>query len=554
MRRKVIKMKSSAKSKIIILITLGIIFALSPIINSNLIFSAVNSDNGNDVINLDNNNLRSSKVSGRIHINGNSGWSSAKTAGICTGDGTYSEPYVIEDFVIDGGGSESCILIENSNVYFRIENCTVYNSGGITPYWGYAGIRLNNTKNGNLNYNNCSSNNFFGILLFYGNNNTISGNTANNNIYIGIHLLNSDNNTISGNTANNNPDSGINLGETDDTIVSGNLVLNNGAGIFLDDSNYIRILNNTVNHNNASGIGLGNTNNNGQLINNNCSFNGEGITFESNCENNTVQGNIINSNTEYGINLMVSSNNDIEENIVNNNGNMGINLDPRSSYNEIVNNTVNFNGWLGIHMQANSTHNLILSNNCSFNNQGISVRTPNNTISGNYVVNNSGYGIHLWNSDSGPNAISNNITRNFVKYNNYGILLAGASALNIIKGNQIIDNTGTGVMISAGCFDNLLFNNTFINNIYANAEDNGNNNNWNSSTLGNYWDDYSGADANDDGIGDTPYDIPGTASAQDNFPIWDDGPEFEIPGYNLILLLGILSVVAITLIKKLKKY
>ena len=438
MRRKVIKMKSSAKSKIIILITLGIIFALSPIINSNLIFSAVNSDSGNDVINLDDKNLKLSKISGPIYINDNNpsdNWSVAKDAGICTGDGTYSVPYIIEDFVIDSAGSGDCIVIENSDVYFRIENCTLYDSGG-------------------------------------------------------------------------SPDH---------------------SGIFLQDTT------------------------NGQLINNNCSFNKFGITFDGNCENFTIQGNIINNNTDFGMNLMVSSNNDIEENIVNFNGAMGINLDPRSSYNEIVNNTVNFNGWLGIHMQDNSSNNLILSNNCSYNSEGISVRTQNNTISGNYIESNSGYGIHLWNSDSIHNTLSNNFTRNFIKYNNYGILL-DAGALNIIEGNQIIDNSGTGVAISAGCFDNLIFNNTFINNTNANAIDNGNNNNWNSSTLGNYWDDYSGVDANDDGIGDTPYDITGTASSQDNFPIWDDGPEFKIPGYNLILLLGILSVVAITLSKKIKKY
>ena len=203
-------------------------------------------------------------------------------------------------------------------------------------------------------------------------------------------------------------------------------------------------------------------------------------------------------------------------------------------------------------MQDNSSNNLILSNNCSYNSEGISVRTPNNTISENYIESNSGSGIHLWNSDSIHNTLSNNFTRNFIKYNNYGILL-DAGALNIIEGNQIIDNADSGVLISAGCFDNLIFNNTFINNLDANAEDNGINNTWSRGTLGNYWDDYSGVDANDDGIGDTPYDITGTASSQDKFPIWDDGPEFKIPGYNLYVLLGILPIVAIVLSKKIKK-
>ena len=400
MRRKISKMKSNLKSKIIILITVGIFLALLPI-NTNI---------HSDGIAFDNDILKTSAVSGKISINGNSGWASFKAAGNCTGNGIYSDPYVIEDLEIDGGGTGDCILIQNSDVYFRIENCTLYDSVGSPDHSG--------------------------ILLKY----------------------------------------------------TGN----------------------------------------GTIFENNCSFNRFGITFDPNCENNTIQGNSINSNTEYGINIYESSNNCIEENIVNSNGNMGINLDPNSQYNEIVNNTVNFNGWLGIHMQANSTNNLILSNNCSFNNEGISVRTPNNTISGNFVEYNSGYGIHLWNSDSGPNALSNNITKNIVKYNNYGFLLDGSSAFNVIEGNQIIDNTGTGVAINAGCFDNLIFNNTFINNLYANAEDDGSNNNWNSTALGNYWDDYSGKDADDDGMGDTPYTIPGTTGSQDNFPIWWDAPIISI--------------------------
>ena len=71
--------------------------------------------------------MKISAVSGKIHINNN--WSDAKVAGICTDSSTYSDPYIIEDLEIDGGGSGSCIFIENSNIPFRIENCTIYNSG-----------------------------------------------------------------------------------------------------------------------------------------------------------------------------------------------------------------------------------------------------------------------------------------------------------------------------------------------------------------------------------------------------------------------------------------
>jgi len=231
---------------------------------------------------------------------------------------------------------------------------------------------------------------------------------------------------------------------------------------------------------------------------------------------------------------MESSNNYIMENTVNNNGNMGINLSPNSSYNEIVDNIVNFNGF-GIHFNDNSANNLILDNNCSHNIYGIIVRTPNNTISGNYVEYNSVVGMHFWSADAYNNTQNNNITRNFIYNNNYGIkftievggFFGSESALNMFEGNRISDNT-RGFEIDAGCNDNLIFNNTFSDNSDANAVDNGNNNNWNSSTLGNYWDDYTGKDTKDDGVGDTPYSISGAAGSQDNYPIWWDAPVISV--------------------------
>ncbi|GAG82682.1 unnamed protein product, partial [marine sediment metagenome] len=141
-------MKSNAKLKIIILITLGIIFALALIITANLSFNTAN----DDVINLDKENPKTSEISRKIHIINNSGWVDFRNAGNCTGSGTYSDPYVIEDLEIDGEGSGNSILIENSNVYFKIVNCTLYNAE-----WGSeAGIGLLNVNNSQLIGNNCS--------------------------------------------------------------------------------------------------------------------------------------------------------------------------------------------------------------------------------------------------------------------------------------------------------------------------------------------------------------------------------------------------------------
>jgi hypothetical protein len=85
--------------------------------------------------------LRIAQISDPIIINNN--WSDAEIAGICTGSGTWSNPYVIEDLIIDGKNSSNCILIQNSNEFFRIENCILYNSSSA---FFTGGIKLNNVK------------------------------------------------------------------------------------------------------------------------------------------------------------------------------------------------------------------------------------------------------------------------------------------------------------------------------------------------------------------------------------------------------------------------
>ena len=64
---------------------------------------------------------------------------------------------------INGKNFGTCITIENSNFFFRIENCKVFNSG---PDVHDAGIKLCNVTNGIINNNICSNNNQTGILLY----------------------------------------------------------------------------------------------------------------------------------------------------------------------------------------------------------------------------------------------------------------------------------------------------------------------------------------------------------------------------------------------------
>ncbi|MFW9999648.1 MAG: NosD domain-containing protein [Candidatus Hodarchaeota archaeon] len=255
----------------IIFTTIGIFFVFLLIINSNLIFNTLHKEKNNNQIGVDDSNLNFSALSGRIHIDNN--WTAAKSAGICTGSGTYSDPYIIEDLEINAGMVGSCIWIQDTTEYFKIVNCTLYNSG-----WNYAdaGILFGaNVDNGqlinNTIYNLYNSNT--GIILESCYNCTLSGNIVSNFIYDGMRIT-----------------------YTTNTTISDNNVQGNNFGIKLGDCSYINISGNIANNNDHSGIYL------------------------SVCNNNIVSGNNVKFNDAFGIDIDSSTNVTITENYLINNG------------------------------------------------------------------------------------------------------------------------------------------------------------------------------------------------------------------------------------------
>jgi len=97
------------KSKLNVVLTIfGINFALSPMCDNIINFNAGGSNRGleyGDDINLDNEILKISRTSGKIHLTHS--WFAAKATRICTDSGAYSDSNVIEDLVINGGGGLS---------------------------------------------------------------------------------------------------------------------------------------------------------------------------------------------------------------------------------------------------------------------------------------------------------------------------------------------------------------------------------------------------------------------------------------------------------------
>jgi len=341
-------MKLKTKTRIIFLMALGILFAVSPIvINYNLNFNNDKSSEYNDEIQLDNKNLQISATSGKIHIDNN--WTAAKALGICTGNGTYMEPYGIVDLVIDAGNSGNCILIENSNMYFKIENCTLYYSG---PGLYNAGIKLNNVLNGHLINNDCSTNYGVGIGLYQSQNITIVGNMANNNVEFGLFLEVSHNN-----------------------IISENMLQENSAGMYLGLSNNNKILNNLAFKNDLRGIYLSSSSNNNTIMNNNVTYNHDNGIDISDSHDIKIVGNFANHNGGNGIFLLKSNVNTVSGNNVSYNLFAGLYL-WRSNNNIIVMNTITTNE-VGIYLYY-SRYNNILNNIFNGNGENIHEVLPIN--------------------------------------------------------------------------------------------------------------------------------------------------------------------------------
>ncbi len=191
--------------------------------------------------------------------------------------------------------------------------------------------------------------------------------------------------------------------------------------------------------------------------------------------------------------------------------------------------------YAGIYIESNQN---IINNNYIFENRrGIFLNNSNsNSITYNIFIDNdigiitfnSNYNIISNNEMSGSQTIyninlydsSNNIiTDNFLEYSMTGIIFYNSNN-NLVTGN-FIRKCSYGIFFTSiyPSLDNYIYHN----NLYLNTEnvrDYGElTTHWDNGYPdgGNYYDDYTGEDANNDGFGDTPYDIlPGYT--KDSYP------------------------------------
>ena len=436
-------------------------------------------------------------------------------------------------------------------------NCTdsiVTNSSGIALYYSNNISVRNNKKISDL---------YDGIYIYNSDYNNISRNVI-SDCFKGINVETSDFNDIINNTLRNNNEYAIYFHESSNTNISENKMYECGIGIDAEDGSLEEIMSHNFDSNNYVNDGKLYYYESENYLNNN-NFTNAGQIILANCTGATI------SNLNTSVILYYSSDNEITDINVSHYFNYGIYLH-RSHRNNITHCLINENS-MGMLIRISNNNNI--SNNIVYNNLGTGswefwhIEDPgngifltsshNNIVSYNWLENNTYNGLSLRHSDNND-VIGNNISHNnyggiysyygdnneinksrILQNDGYGLFLKGSNS-NTIFENLITNNSNSGILLESSdnneiisndlCYneygaylDSLSNGNTFyLNNLTGNFILNAyqaTGNNWNSATIGNYWDDYTGKDTNDDNIGDGVHNF-GTGT--DNLPIWWDAP------------------------------
>jgi parallel beta-helix repeat protein len=384
--------------------------------------------------------------------------------------GTYYENVIInkkvslvgEDrgtTIIDGSGNGNVVRMTSAANTANISAFTLRNGRGINDG---AGIDVQSSSNHTIT-GNIITDNQRGLRLQFSHYNVICDNEITSNIETGIELRSSHWNSIFGNTASGN---GLNIwiiGSSTNSI-AGNEVADGDWGICLTDS-----FNNTLRNNNMN--------------QNRFNFAVQGARVQDYIHDIDFS-NLVNGKAVYYIvgkkNLVIDT----------------------SAYPEV--------GYIGI---VNCENMTVTNLNLEANEEGIKLVNTTGSLIKNLQINGVSVGISI---EFG--SCNNTVSKNVVLWcEMVGIYLHGSSSYNVIYENQVTClNSGIRTLDSSD--NNLVYHNTFFQ-YFPQQMGFGSTNTWDNGypSGGNYWSDYTGVDANSDGIGDTPYVI--DSNNQDNYPL-----------------------------------
>lgn len=306
----------------------------------------------------------------------------------------------------------------------------------------------------------------------------------------------------------------------------------NYRGIYFDpngDSDHNRFENITSCYNREEGLYFSSSSSEQAdhllLTNSTFSFNGDDgadlyyVTDYALVENNTFEGNV-----DYGLRVYGSSSSNAEFTNITCNV-MKANEDQGAYFYYMTNSVVDNNTFsdnLDYGVDLHYGDGCILENNTASGNSldGIYVYDSDDVdVLSNHAEENGDDGIYVYKglqSSFNGEIAWNNISKN----DGYGLNLQ--SDYHGIHNNTLFKNVEYGLYCS-GTYgdDNEILDNVFIENNGGDVQalDNERNNDWDDGKNGNYWSDHQTPDKDRNGIVDTAYAIPGTATSRDNYPL-----------------------------------
>ena len=198
-------------------------------------------------------------------------------------------------------------------------------------------------------------------------------------------------------------------------------------------------------------------------------------------------------------------------------------------------------------LRLHGSKNTARNNTLTGSSYGIEVRGSSNTISENKIsialaieLNSADANVIARNSLTGGIWLFANCSNNIIVGNNitdstYHVAIRITyGSNNTVYGNYMANNQVAVSLDDDGALDNTFYGNTFATNsckVSVYTADVAESTRWDNGTIGNYWSNYTGTDANGDGVGDTPYTVigykwdnnvngdVGFVSTQDNYPL-----------------------------------
>jgi parallel beta-helix repeat protein len=398
-----------------------------------------------------------------------------------------------------------------------------------------------------------------GILVMSGNN-VIEGNNIYNN-FNGVYSENSKNSTYSDNIVYNNKYDGISIYRANGNVIKGNNVHDNYKGIYLNYSTNSEVSGNDVQKNDKYGIELNHSDSN-LVTKNEVSQNKEGgimVVFSS--DNNLLSYNTINENaldskegqSWNAITLYLSNGNTVSDNSMSDNGGIVVRSDgtyrlgdavmAMDTKDSVIKNNKMYDNhyavWIYRSTGATVTGNeadkhyycivveksqdsLISDNILKNGGRNAKIDYSSNIVFKNNELTDGIYAMSVTNSNN--NIIDNNILKN----SKHDGLLITSSNNNVFSNNTIVNNYAALYVESSN--NNRFFLNDFDENDH-NIRISGSTNHWSSSSpvtytykgkkftgyLGNKWGKNTGADADNNGVIDSPVNI--NSNNIDRYPL-----------------------------------